>query len=158
MGSLEVCRDLISSSPSARICLVIYLLDALASNVLYILPEWVSKNLGWTIAETNYLLSFQSGVGGLILILLPALRSFLRRRGTQAGTIDFSVTYYSMVAFLCGSILLGFSWSRLVLIVALGINSLGIGFHAALKSYCTAKMPEHQITQLHIGIAAAARV
>lgn len=119
------------SNPTARICRLIYLLDALASNVLYILPQWASKNLGWTIVETNYLLSFQSGVGGVILVLLPALESFLRSRGTQADTIDFSITYYSMLAFVCGSLLLGFSWSRPIFIIALGLiaSVLGLMMH-----------------------------
>ncbi|KAI9650786.1 hypothetical protein NHQ30_000817 [Ciborinia camelliae] len=153
-----ICHRLFAGNPISQACLIIYFLDSLATNVNGIAPQWASKNLGWTIAETNYLLSFRSFISGIVLILLPLLSRILRHRDISSSKIDLGITSCSMIFLLLGSVAFGFSWSKSVFIMALAVDSLGGGFHDALKSYCTAKVPPQEVTQLYIGIATAARV
>lgn len=156
--TFSTCHELMVGNPISQACLVIYFLDSFATDVRSIVPQWASKNLGWTIAETNYLLSFRSFISGIVLVLLPLHNRVLRHRGISSPRIDLGITSFSMIALLVGSVTYGFSWSKLTFIMALAISSLGSGFHDSLKSYCTAKVPRHQVTQLYIGIATAARV
>lgn len=91
------------------------------------LAQYISKNFGWTLAQTSVLLSPLGVVNMIVLGVLPKLSDILtsRRFGFSIFRKDLFLTRASFLLLGVSSLLQGFSGNITLFLIALFIATLG---------------------------------
>jgi len=117
-----------------------------------LLRPWLSKRYNWDLATTGYILSIESILGVSILFVLQFIGS--RSSSTTFGqkrAHELRVAKISLICGILGSVLLGFSESRIGFILSVMVISGSVGFLDAVRAYFTAILASESNEKADIG-------
>jgi hypothetical protein len=134
-GSIILPLTLIRHVPTA-LFLSIFLLGAMTTASLSLLPQHLSTTLSLPLSKIPYIESYRSLISGLLLLLLPVVIHRLRARGTASTAIDLGITLFSLVLMCTGFLALAAAGASVPgVAVAIGVQAAGAGFFDALQAW-----------------------
>ncbi|GAB1318260.1 General substrate transporter [Madurella fahalii] len=117
------------------------------------LAQHVSNYFGWTLAQTNYLLSPLGILQLAMILLLPRLSSYLTN---QSGRFrlplfdkDLLLTKISLVFLILGALLEGFSQHIALFLVGLTVGTFGACSGPLCRAVATAYVEPQQTSRLY---------
>ncbi|KAK6536585.1 hypothetical protein TWF281_000812 [Arthrobotrys megalospora] len=151
-------KTLLFEQRAIRNALVILFLNMIARGVRIPFQTWVSKRYSWTLSKTGIVLSFESLMGAVVLLLLPFAKSKIERVVSGKGSIwrmirfppDLMIATLSLVAQSLSAIILTVTASEFFLIMSLVVNAPARAFFDGLRSHCIAQAAEREIMIIHM--------
>ncbi|KAF3083499.1 hypothetical protein TWF569_000034 [Orbilia oligospora] len=151
-------KTLLFEQRAIRNALVILFLNMIARGVRIPFQTWVSKRYSWTLSKTGIVLSFESLMGAVVLLLLPFAKSKIERVVSGKGSLwrklrfppDLMIATLSLVAQTLSAILLTVTASEFFLVMSLVVNAPARAFFDGLRSHCIAQAKESEIMIIHM--------
>ena len=116
------------------------------------LAQHISTYFGWSLAQTNYLLSPLGILQLVIIVLLPRISALVTR---QSGRLrrsvfakDLLLAKVSLVFLIGGALLEGLSRAAAVFIVGLTIGTIGSSHGPLFRAIATSYVEPHQTSRL----------
>jgi hypothetical protein len=134
-GSIILPLTLLRHVPTA-LFLSIFLLGAMTTASLSLLPQHLSTILSLPFSNIPYVESYRSLVSGLLLLLLPVAIHQLRAHGTSPTAIDLGITQLSLVLLGTSFLALAAAGASMPgVAVAIGVQAASAGFFDASKAW-----------------------
>ena len=152
IADLRQSATVLHSYPVAALLLT-FLIPGVINRVLEFLPQYLSKSLGWSIADAGMLLSGQVVLNmALYIVIIPSLSRLLtspRMPFRLAAPVkDLVLARASGVALAVGTLLLALP-SASSAIAGLVIFSIGLGFSTLCRVVITALVEASQTAKLY---------
>lgn len=116
------------------------------------LAQHVSTYFGWTLAQTNYLLSPLGILQLAVILLLPRLSTYLTSPSGRFRLSNFAkdllLTRVSLAVLVLGALLQGFSRHLALFLVGLAVGSLGSSSGPLCRAVMTAYIEPQQTSRL----------
>ncbi len=114
------------------------------------LAQHISTYFGWSLAQTNYLLSPLGILQLVIIVLLPRISALLTGRFRRSVFAkDLLLTKVSLVFLIGGALLEGLSRSVAVFIVGLTIGTIGSSHGPLCRAIATSYVEPQQTSRLY---------
>jgi MFS-type transporter involved in bile tolerance (Atg22 family) len=117
------------------------------------LTQHISTYFGWTLAQTNYLLSPLSILQLIIIVLLPKTSGFLTnpsgRFRLSVFSKDLLLTRLSFLFLMAGAVLEGFSREIVLFLVGLVVGTLGSSTAPLSRAIATSYVEPQQTSRLY---------
>ncbi|KAK6361569.1 hypothetical protein TWF730_005289 [Orbilia blumenaviensis] len=151
-------KTLLFEQRAIRNALVILFLNMIARGVRIPFQTWVSKRYSWTLSKTGIVLSFESLMGAVVLLLLPFAKTRIERVVSGKGSIwrmlrfpaDLMIATLSLVAQTLSALILTATASEFFLVTSLVVNAPARAFFDGLRSHCIAQAKESEIMIIHM--------
>lgn len=113
--------------------------------------QYATKRFNWSWSEAAFLLSIRSmWTLALLCVILPAAGSFcMTKFNMEVLTKDLLLCRVLGVFLLIGALLVAFSFTPAMLIMALSVFSIGSGFNFLARSLLNALVEEHFVGTLN---------
>ncbi|KAK4452936.1 major facilitator superfamily domain-containing protein [Podospora aff. communis PSN243] len=120
-----------------------------------LLLQYASKRLGWTLAESSYLLSLSAATHLTTLsLLIPALSSFLLRYlRLEEIAKDQRLAQVSAFFLVTGTAVVALTSSPWLFTAAMVLASLGLAFAVPARSVVTTMVKKEHMALLYTGIS-----
>ncbi|KAK6503111.1 hypothetical protein TWF481_008146 [Arthrobotrys musiformis] len=151
-------KTLLFEQRAIRNALVILFLNMIARGVRIPFQTWVSKRYSWTLSKTGIVLSFESLMGAVVLLLLPLAKSKIEKVVSGKGSLwrklrfppDLMIATLSLVAQSLSAVILTVTAAEMFLILSLVVNAPARAFFDGLRSHCIAQAKESEIMIIHM--------
>lgn len=151
-------KTLLFEQRAIRNALIILFVNMIARGVRIPFQTWVSKRYSWTLSKTGIVLSFESLMGAVVLLLLPFAKSKIERVVSGKGSLwrmlrfppDLMIATLSLVAQSLSAIILTVTASEFFLITSLVVNAPARAFFDGLRSHCISQAKESEIMIIHM--------
>lgn len=142
-------------SPAIIVLLLTFILEPYGAEAGGITLRYISKQYGWTLAETGFLLSLRALVNMvLLLIILPGLSYYMTERlAYSAKSKDLHLSKGSVMFSLLAALLLSLGSSIGLTIAGLATWTLGTGYAALARSLITSLVDKQHVGRLYAAIA-----
>ncbi|KAL9622721.1 MAG: hypothetical protein Q9160_003031 [Pyrenula sp. 1 TL-2023] len=136
--------------------LLAFLVSRISPQLVYVMPQYVSKRYGWSIAKANLLTPFRDIVDLVVLCLvLPLLTAFLLGppRSFSPPRTDALITRTSVIFLALGCLIFGLAATPSPMLLGLFVYTLGFGYRPALQSFMTASVPRGSVATLYVAVS-----
>ncbi|KAK6538964.1 hypothetical protein TWF694_010514 [Orbilia ellipsospora] len=148
-------KALLFEQRAVRNALIILLLHMISRGVRIPFQTWVSKRYHWTLSKTGIVLSFESLMGAVVLLLLPLMRNQIVKLSKVLYRIihlppDLLVAMLALLCQLGSSWILTFTSSEFSFAMSLVVNSPARAFFDGLRSHVIGIGDESHIMLVHM--------
>jgi hypothetical protein len=154
-STLTLARWLTSNARIIPLLLTFFLFQFGEAPNSTLLLQYASKRLGWTLAESSYLLSLSAATHLTTLsLLIPALSSFLLRYlRLEESTKDQRLAQTSAFFLVIGTAVVALTSSPWLFTIAIVFSSLGLAFAVPTRSVVTTMVEKGHMAVLYTGIS-----
>ncbi|KAG9234800.1 major facilitator superfamily domain-containing protein [Amylocarpus encephaloides] len=141
-------------STSVRLLLVTFVIGPFCTVSVGLSVRYVSKRFTWKIQEVMLLLSLRAFVNIILLLaIIPIVSKVLMSRlGYSSKEKDLSLSKFSAVVLVAGSICIAASRNISSTILGMVVWTLGTGFSSLVRSLITTLVEKEQIGRLYAAI------